>query len=71
MFQERIAYGSKGYPFSESDVDYNSAACPITERMYFSELFVHEFILPSMEKTDLDDVVLAFNKVWKFRYELL
>lgn len=71
MFQKKIAYGSKGYPFSESDVDYTNTGCPTTERMYFSELFIHEFILPSMKKTDLDDVVSAFNKVWEYRHKLL
>ena len=65
MFQNKIAYGSKGYPFSESDVDYEKGICPVTERMHFSELFSHEFILPSMQKGDIDDVVMAFEKVWK------
>jgi len=72
MFQKKIAYGSKGYPFSESDVNYTTnTVCPTTERMHFLELFVHEFILPSMEKKDLDDVVSAFNKVWECRHKLL
>jgi perosamine synthetase len=64
MFQNKIAYGSKGYPFSESNVNYEKGICPVTERMYFSELFSHEFILPSMQKSDIDDVVMAFKKVW-------
>ncbi len=70
MFQKRIAYGSKGYPFSESSVSYDQGICPVTERMHFSELFTHEFILPSMCKSDIDDVAIAFEKVWSSR-ELL
>ncbi len=70
IFQNRIAYGSKGYPFSESGVIYDKGICPVTERMHFSELFTHEFILPSMQKSDIDDVVTAFEKVWNSK-ELL
>ena len=70
MFQKRTAYGSSGYPFSQSDIDYNEGICPVVERMFSSELFLHEFILPSMKKNDIDDVVLAFDKVWKNRHVL-
>jgi len=63
MFQKKIAYGSNGYPFSQSNVDYNKGICPVAERMHFSELFTHEFILPSMKFSDIDDVIRAFKKV--------
>jgi dTDP-4-amino-4,6-dideoxygalactose transaminase len=71
MFQNKIAYGSDGYPFSESSVNYDKGICPVTERMHFSELFSHEFILPSMQKSDIDDVVVAFEKVWEGRLKLI
>jgi perosamine synthetase len=70
IFQKKIAYGSNGYPFSQSSVTYNKGDCPVTEKMHFSELFTHEFILPSMSLTDIDDVILAFEKVWKYRKSL-
>jgi len=71
MFQKKIAYGSKGYPFSDSKVSYDKGICPVTENMHFKELFVHEFILPSMQKMDIDDVIFAFEKVWSNRKELI
>jgi hypothetical protein len=71
MFQQRVAYGSNGYPFSESSVSYDKGICPVTERMHFSELFTHEFIIPSMQKSDIDDVVSAFEKVWDNRESLI
>ena len=71
MFAQRTAYGSNHYPFSESNVDYSPGICPVTERMHFKELFSHEFILPSMQDTDIDDVSDAFEKVWENRNELL
>lgn len=67
MFQERIAYGSGGYPFTEGNPDYGKGLCPTCERMHESELFSHEFILPSMEQEDIDDVIRAFVKVWNGR----
>jgi perosamine synthetase len=70
MFQNRVAYGSNSYPFSESKISYDKGICPVAERMYFSELFLHEFILPSMQKSDIDDIVLAFEKVWNNRNEI-
>ena len=70
LFQQRIAYGSKGYPFTGADVDYSRGICPVCERMHFEELFSHEFMLPSMGKKDMDDVLKAFAKVWEHRAEL-
>lgn len=70
MFQKRLAYGSNGYPFSESEREYKMGMCPVTERMHYKELFTHEFILPSMSKYDMDDVFNAFEKVWDNRKEL-
>jgi len=70
MFQQKIAYGSKGYPFVGSNIDYSEGSCPVCERMHFDELFSHEFILPSMNERDIDDVVSAFVKVWDLRTAL-
>ena len=70
LFQQRIAYGSKGFPFNSSNVDYSKGTCPVCERMHEKELFVHEFMLPSMEKADMDDVIEAFHKVWDVRKEM-
>jgi len=75
IFQKRIAYGSKGCPFTkpwyEGTVNYDKGICPVAERMYEKELFTHELMHPFMEKKDLDDVVSAFEKVYENRKELL
>jgi len=71
MFQERIAFGKDGYPFSLSKRDYKKVNCPIVEKMHFKELVTHELIRPGMTKKDLDDVATAFLKVWENRNELL
>ncbi len=74
LYQQRIAYGSKGCPFTApwygGTVSYAKGICPVTERMYERELFTHEMMRPGMTREDLDDVVKAFAKVWEQRHLL-
>lgn len=70
LYQERIAFGRDGYPFTLSEVTYEKGLCPITEEMHFNRLIIHEFMRPGMSKADMDDVVRAFLKVWENREEL-
>ena len=71
LFQKKIAYGSKGCPFTapwyDGIVDYSKGICPVVERMYEKELFIHEMMVPSMTREDIDDVLNAFEKVWENR----
>jgi dTDP-4-amino-4,6-dideoxygalactose transaminase len=72
IYQKKIAYGSKGFPFnlSESELDYSKGICPVTERMHDKELFAHDLMHSAMLKEDLEDVVAAFVKVWENISEL-
>lgn len=74
LYQEKIAYGSRGCPFtapwSDGEVSYEKGICPVAERMYEKELFLHELMRPGMTRGDLDDVVRAFDKVWENREQL-
>jgi len=74
LFQKRIAFGSKGYPWKNNGykgkVNYNKGICPIAEKMHYEELIIHELFQPEMTKKDLNDVAKAFEKVWKYRKEL-
>jgi dTDP-4-amino-4,6-dideoxygalactose transaminase len=69
-FQQRIAIGSRGFPLAESKQSYRQGLCPVTEELHFKTLLTHEFIVPSMQLSDIDDVVLAFEKVWDNRHEI-
>ena len=71
LYQERIAFGRDGYPFTQSDVTYPAGLCPVTEDMHYNRLVTHEFMRPGMTQSDMDDVILAFQKVWNNREELL
>ncbi len=70
LFANKIAFGSKGYPFNLSNVTYKKGDCPVCENLHFERLFTHELMRPPATKADLDDVVSAFEKVWKYRAEL-
>lgn len=75
IFQKKIAFGNSGYPFSSQyysgNVTYEKGICPIAERMHEKELFTLELMRPPATADDLNDVVKAFEKVYKFRDELI
>lgn len=71
MFRERIAIGQRaGGPLEQSWQDYAPGLCPVVEDLHKTRLLSHEFIVPSMEPSDIDDVVRAFAKVWDNRHNL-
>lgn len=67
LFQRKIAYGTKGFPWSMAgrEYDYSKGICPVVENLHFESLLTHEYMRPGMTKSDLDDVVTAFVKVWE------
>lgn len=74
LFQQKIAFGNKGYPFISplygGEAHYENGLCPVAERLYEGERFIHEIMWPSMSTKDLDDVAEAFHKVYRYRDEL-
>lgn len=74
LFQQRVAIGRDGFPFTLAHpsalATYASGSCPVAERMHASELFMSELMHPGLSREDLDDVVVAFGKVWEHRDEL-
>jgi len=70
IYQKKIAFGSNGYPFNLGNYDYSKVKCLVTEKMHYEKLIAHELFLPSMMKNDLDDVIIAFHKVWENRFEI-
>jgi dTDP-4-amino-4,6-dideoxygalactose transaminase len=74
VYQERTLYGGKKCPFEcnlyKKEVNYDKGLCPTAEKMHYSELFWHDLMHSNMNKKDLDDVIMAFWKVWEKRTEL-
>ena len=73
LYQKKIAYGSKHFPFSlySGQLNYKYGICPIAEKMYYKEHFSHDMMHPQMNPEDLDDVVKAFYKVWENKHLLI
>jgi len=65
IFQNKIAYGKSGFPWSLSgrQYEYYKGMCPNVEELHFKKLFLHEYMRPGMTKRDLDDLAMAFIKV--------
>ncbi len=74
VFQKQIAFGSKGFPFKseyyKGVARYEKGMCPVVERLHEKEMFTHDMMRPGMTKSDLDDVIRAFHKVYEHRGEL-
>jgi dTDP-4-amino-4,6-dideoxygalactose transaminase len=71
VFQERIALGRDGFPFNMTQRRYEKGLCPVTERLYESELFL--YLVCSYDPTDeqVDEIIAAFHKVYDAREELV
>lgn len=67
MYQRRIAIGKDGFPFNyagyRGTVSYDRGICPVTERMFYTELMCTDVCHANVSQQDLLDVVLAFEKV--------
>jgi perosamine synthetase len=70
IYQQKAGKCSFNCSHYTGDVKYDKGLCPVAERMHFTELITHEYMRPGMAKTDLDDVVRAFEKVSNAVHEL-
>lgn len=68
MFQTKTGYGTVSCPFQcphyNGRVDYSPGLCPNAEHAHFEKVITHELMRPGLLKSDLDDVVDAFHKVF-------
>jgi perosamine synthetase len=68
MYQKKIAFGSKGFPWSSDichrDVQYNKGICPVAES-YHDEFFIgFEMCLNDLTQDEVYLIIQAFKKVW-------
>lgn len=68
MFQEKIAYGSNGFPWTSDickrDVSYKKGICPVAEELHYKSFIAFEMCHNDMSETDVKLVIAAFHKVW-------
>jgi dTDP-4-amino-4,6-dideoxygalactose transaminase len=69
MYQQKIAYGSKGFPWTSDickrNVSYSKGICPISEELHDKNFLGYEMCLNELDDDDMDLIVAAFRKVWK------
>lgn len=67
LYQKKTLYGGTGCPFTcphyNGSVSYEKSICPITERLYEQELLYGDWCYAGMQRTDLDDIIIALRKV--------
>ena len=69
MYQEKIAYGSNGFPWSSDvckrDVSYELGICPNAEFLHSQSFIGFEMCLYEFKEQDLNKVLEAFDKVFE------
>lgn len=68
VFQQKIAYGSKGFPWTSSichrDVDYRKGICPVAEWLHDESYIGFQMCMHEMSDAEVDLMIAAFHKVW-------
>jgi len=73
MYQQKIAYGSKGFPWISdsytSNISYDKGICPIAEELHESTFLGYQMCLNDLTNNDIGLIISAFIKVWNnFKY---
>ena len=68
MFQKKIAYGSKGFPWTSDichrDVSYARGICPVAESYHLERYLGFEICMVDLTDAEVDQLGRAFAKVW-------
>jgi dTDP-4-amino-4,6-dideoxygalactose transaminase len=67
MYEQRVAFGRGGYPFSafaDAPQTYGAGSCPVAERLHDDELLGLVVCTLQLDDPDLEAVVGAFHKLW-------
>lgn len=70
VFQNRLAIGRDGWPFTLSSRKYFKGLCPVAEQMYEYELLCFETCAFRIDDRGLEDLIAAFRKVHAHRHLL-
>jgi dTDP-4-amino-4,6-dideoxygalactose transaminase len=68
MFQKKVAYGSKGFPWTSDichrNVHYDKGICPVAEKLHDETYLGFAMCLHDLSNSDVDLIAQAFYKVW-------
>lgn len=69
MYQYKIAYGSKGFPWNseiyKKNITYKKGICPVAENLHFKSYLGLSFDLYDFTLNDINLIIKSFKKVWK------
>jgi perosamine synthetase len=69
MFQNKIAYGSSGFPWvsgvCKRDVNYQKGICPVAEKLHDQTFLGLAMCMYEMTDAEIDLIGQAFCKVWQ------
>jgi len=68
IYQTKIAFGKDGFPWTSSycdnEVSYAKGICPVSERLQDSSFLGLEFCRFEYQPHEVEQLILAFQKVW-------
>ena len=68
MYQKKIAYGSKGFPwtadFARKNISYAKGICPVAERLNDETYLGFGMCTYDLNDNDIDLIIRSFHKVW-------
>jgi dTDP-4-amino-4,6-dideoxygalactose transaminase len=74
MYQRKMAYGSKGFPWTSDlcrrEVDYRKGICPVAEMLHDSTYLGFSTCMFELTEDAVELIVRAFHKVWHQRGSL-
>ena len=67
MYQKKIAYGTKHFPWSMSvrNISYSKGICPVAEELQQKSFIGIEIQKFELKNRDVQKIVSAFKKVWR------
>lgn len=68
IFQKKIAYGSKGFPWTSNlckrEINYRKGICPVAEKLNDESYLGFGMCVYDLTEKDIDLIIKAFKKVW-------
>jgi len=69
LFQKKIAYGTKNFPWSHSNsrknISYKKGICPVAEKYHDKNFISFGILNKSFKIEDIEFIVNKFKHVWK------
>lgn len=69
MYQHKIAYGSKGFPWNSEiykrNISYKKGICPVAENLHFKSYLGLSIDLYELSSKDVNLIIKSFKKVWR------